>query len=216
MSSIHYIGHGRLESSPENLSILHVVSHELSHVQEFKNEAFRNNADITEIRVKIDLEMRENGKMVAVSGETSAVTRKKEEKSSDNSLYEPYTREKKSDQKEKTQSEDFKEKQDIKELNLLSRKESLEARLKSVESEIKELDRKLDSESIAPYDSYHPKKQELNRERRKVEEEIRLLKMEEEIKKNFQFLADIQKEKSDSAFSLLTLPTQGILLNAQA
>ncbi|PJZ71117.1 hypothetical protein CH373_00935 [Leptospira perolatii] len=75
--SVHYIGHGQLESSTESSSILHVISHELGHVAEFKNEAARDNADVRSIDVSIHYEMR-NGKLVAVSGETKAVTVKKE------------------------------------------------------------------------------------------------------------------------------------------
>jgi ABC-type phosphate transport system auxiliary subunit len=215
MSSIHYIGHGRLESSPENFSILHVVAHELSHVQEFKNEAFRENADIAEIRVKIDYEMRPNGKMVAVSGETTAITQKKNESDSNNSLFEPYTKEKKNsdssinESKEEKSDENKASQEKMKELNLISRKDKLEAKLAKVESELNNLDEKF-------LENLDMKKQELSREKRKVEEELRLLKMEEETKKNFEFLSEAQKEKVKNAFAIGKNATSGELLYTQA
>ncbi|MCC5813962.1 MAG: hypothetical protein JJT78_04340 [Leptospira sp.] len=219
MSSIHYIGHGRLESSPENFSILHVVAHELSHVQEFKNEAFRENADIAEIRVKIDYEMRPNGKMVAVSGETTAVTQKKSESDSNSSLFEPYTKEKKNshnqiDEENEKESNEKKisSQEKMNELNRISRKDNLEAKLEKVESELKNL-KNIDEKYL---DNLDMKKQELSREKRKVEEEIRLLKMEEETKKNFEFLSDAQKEKVKNAFSIGKNTSSGELLYTQA
>ena len=80
--TIYYIGHGQLESSAANNSILHVISHELEHVAEFKNEAVREGSEIKEIDVSIQYEIR-NGKLVAVSGETSATTQKKEPENKD-------------------------------------------------------------------------------------------------------------------------------------
>ncbi|WCL49023.1 hypothetical protein [Leptospira sp. GIMC2001] len=243
MSSIGYIGHGKLESAPENFSILHVVSHELGHVQEFKNQAFRDNSDITEIRVKIDMEMKENGKLVAVSGETSATTRSKPEKSNSDSLFEPYKNQKpninkaekkeESDLSEKTKNESD-SKKDIKEWNLISRRDSLESRLKQLDTEIISLE----AESLPKFsnnsnyamnlsnsvnDSYRSsgstesqsskesngdvqvsshRKENLIRERRRLEEEVRLLKMEEDTKKNFQLLIQSQRDNIESAFRI--------------
>ena len=69
---VHYIGHGQLESSSEALSALHVISHELGHVAEFKSEAKKIGMDIADIKVHIHYELRD-GKLVAVAGETEAV-----------------------------------------------------------------------------------------------------------------------------------------------
>lgn len=76
--ALHYIGHGQLESSPASTSVLHVISHELDHVAEFKSEAAKTNSDINSLDVKINYEFR-NGKMVAVSGETSVAMTSKTE-----------------------------------------------------------------------------------------------------------------------------------------
>jgi hypothetical protein len=223
MSSIQYIGHGRLESSPENFSILHVVAHELSHVQEFKNEAFRENADIAEIRVKIDYEMKENGKLVAVSGETSAVTKKRPDENNDPSL-EPYTHSPKNKEdassKEIDPDKTVDSKKNIQELNLLTRQDNLNTRLKEIENKITSLDTSphiinssLDEKNI------DVRKQELLREKRKIEEDIRLLKIEETTKKNFQFLASSQKDLLKNAFLPIDKDNDlllGGLLNTQA
>lgn len=78
-TSVKYIGHGQLESAPQTSSILHVISHELGHVAEFRNEAIRDNAELRSVDVSIEYELRD-GKLVAVAGETKATTIKKAEK----------------------------------------------------------------------------------------------------------------------------------------
>jgi hypothetical protein len=222
MGNIQYIGHGKLESSPENFSILHVVSHELGHVQEFKNEAFRENRDITDIRVKIDWEMRPNGQIVAVSGETSATTRAKSEK---NQSLEPYSGPKfpldpkatglgnpngekkpaemdpKSSDTEKSPKEKIDSHKEIREINLMARKESLEARLKQVNSELEAIQasRRFQSSQIGEEGN---RQSELERERRKMEEELRILRLEENTQKNFQFLSEAQRKIMENSFSL--------------
>jgi hypothetical protein len=70
--TIYYIGHGLLEKASSNNSIMHVISHELDHVAEFKSQAIKDHAEIRSLDMKIDYEYR-NGKMVAVSGETSVL-----------------------------------------------------------------------------------------------------------------------------------------------
>ncbi|AXR59884.1 hypothetical protein [Leptospira mayottensis] len=76
--SLHYIGHGQLESAPASVSVLHVISHELGHVAEFRSEAMKDRAEIRSLNMKIHYEFR-NGKLVAVAGETEAVTAQKSE-----------------------------------------------------------------------------------------------------------------------------------------
>lgn len=76
--SLHYVGHGQLESAPASTSVLHVISHELGHVAEFRSEAMRDRAEIRSLNMKIHYEFR-NGKLVAVAGETEAVTARKSE-----------------------------------------------------------------------------------------------------------------------------------------
>ncbi len=223
MSSIGYIGHGQLESSPENFSILHVVSHELGHVQEFKNAAFRENADIAEIRVKINMEMRENGQLVAVSGETSATTKKRSEKDENDSLFKPYTNPDRfrnpksndshesnalSDSQEIEKTKNMDSKKNIQELNLLSRKESLQSKLSQIENEIQNHELSPDQES-ASYPTSNPRTEELVREKRKVEEEIRILKMQEDTKRNFQFLNQAQRDIMENAFKIGSAENSG-------
>ncbi|MCB1159753.1 MAG: hypothetical protein H7A25_00195 [Leptospiraceae bacterium] len=69
-STLYYFGHGKLESSPSTSSILHVLSHELDHVAEYRAKAARENAVIHSLDIKVDYEIRD-GMLVAVSGETS-------------------------------------------------------------------------------------------------------------------------------------------------
>ena len=66
-TSVKYIGHGQLESAPQASSVLHVISHELAHVAEFRNEAIRDNAELRSVDVSIEYELRD-GKLVAVAG----------------------------------------------------------------------------------------------------------------------------------------------------
>ncbi|EMK00417.1 hypothetical protein AB3N61_16805 [Leptospira sp. WS58.C1] len=82
-NSVKYIGHGQLESAPQASSVLHVISHELGHVAEFRNDAIRDNAELRSIDVSIEYELRD-GKLVAVAGETRATTVKKAEKEKPN------------------------------------------------------------------------------------------------------------------------------------
>lgn len=82
-TSVKYIGHGQLESAPQASSVLHVISHELGHVAEFRNEAIRDNAELRSIDVSIEYELRD-GKLVAVAGETRATTVKKAEEKKSN------------------------------------------------------------------------------------------------------------------------------------
>lgn len=206
MSSIGYIGHGQLESSPENFSILHVVSHELGHVQEFKNEAFRQGADISEIRVKIDMEMR-GGKLVAVSGETSATTRKRPEKEKD-SLFEPYTKPENINKTSEIPSENSKDeisktmdsKKNIQELNLVSHRDALESKVSELELEIQSQDLSLDQDDLTA--NSDPRKQELIREKNRLQEEIRILKMQEDTKKSFQMLSQSYQNMMDNAMNI--------------
>ncbi|MBM9579075.1 hypothetical protein JWG45_18160 [Leptospira sp. 201903070] len=133
--SLHYIGHGQLESAPASTSILHVISHELGHVAEFRSEAMRDRADIRSLNMKIHYEFR-NGKLVAVSGETEAVTVKKsEEKPNKNELAESQTpKEKEAVEKEK-KSEISKSELEDKEKQILSEIRKVESELKAFESE---------------------------------------------------------------------------------
>jgi len=68
-SEILYKGHGKIESASESSSILHVISHELEHVAEFKAQANKDEVQIRSIEMQIHFEFRD-GRLVAVGGET--------------------------------------------------------------------------------------------------------------------------------------------------
>lgn len=68
-SELHFRGHGKLESASESSSILHVISHELDHVAEFKAQSIRDQTEIRSIDMKIHFEFRD-GRLVAVGGNT--------------------------------------------------------------------------------------------------------------------------------------------------
>ena len=53
---------------------MHVISHEPDHVAEFKSRRSATKQQIRNLDIKIDYEFR-NGKLVAVGGETSVITK---------------------------------------------------------------------------------------------------------------------------------------------
>lgn len=209
MAAIHYIGHGRLESSPENLSILHVVSHELGHVAEFKREAIQKGEDVVDIKVRVHYEMRENGKLVAVSGETEASFRSKnQENLESSSLFQPYKDNRNyinavEEEDEKSNEEKNKTYKELEDLSLLSRKEYLEGKLKQLESELQTITQKksINEQEMNRMDNEYRTK-ELEREKRRLEEELRLIKLEEETRKNFEFLKNANLEYIQDSFNL--------------
>lgn len=72
-SDIIYKGHGKIESAPEATSILHVISHELEHVAEFKSQAAKDEVEIRNLDMEIHFEFRD-GRLVAVGGKTQMTT----------------------------------------------------------------------------------------------------------------------------------------------
>jgi len=204
---VNYIGHGQLESSSESLSALHVISHELGHAQEFKREAMRNGSEIRSLDVKIHYEMR-NGKMVAVSGETSALTASKV---AEQASLQPYTDDgngKKDLQLSNTNLSQL----NTKRINEIEKKEELENKIKSIEDSLKKENPFVysakEKDEIAPVstekDFY---KEEMVREKKRLEEEIRLLKMQEETRKTFAMLTDIQRSMLANVFGMMQIAT---------
>ena len=53
--TIYYVGHGQLEKASSNTSIMHVISHELDHVAEFKSQAIRDRAEIRSLDMKLTM-----------------------------------------------------------------------------------------------------------------------------------------------------------------
>ncbi len=75
-SEILYKGHGKIESASESSSVMHVISHELEHVAEFKAQANRDEVQIRSIDMQIHFEFRD-GRLVAVGGETKMTSAEK-------------------------------------------------------------------------------------------------------------------------------------------
>jgi hypothetical protein len=195
---VSYVGHGRLESSPETLSPLHVIAHEMGHVQEFRGEAIREGSEVRDIHVKINYEIRD-GRMVAVSGETSATTQKRiETKPKDPSL-EPYSDGKSfKDLYTNSLEEDKKEGRESK---VNSFKISEREKKEELETKIKELAVKLESEKTREtaegndpkaLTNKNDRAREITQEKQRLEEEVRILKMKEALKESFDMLTDIR------------------------
>ncbi|PJZ66843.1 hypothetical protein CH371_01725 [Leptospira wolffii] len=131
-TSVQYIGHGQLESSPQSTSVLHVISHELGHVAEFRSEAIRDRAEIRSIEVSIHYEMRD-GKLVAVAGETRATTVKKSEEESPKRSEASSSSHSKSEDKDKSS-----------EAKAAGRSELISDKEWELMSELREIDQELD------------------------------------------------------------------------
>jgi len=196
--TLGYIGHGQLESSPASMSVLHVVGHELDHVAEFRNEAIRDNAEIRSIEMKIDYEF-QNGKLVAVSGKTTATTQKK-----------PTKEKSESPELELDKRDDKKNENDLRESgkNKISQEErNLLFRLEYVKSEISNLDNKgyyTDREPKDIQDKKEERKKEaLNEKKRKIEAELANFRTKTQIEKSQEFLQALLKESQNNSFRFL-------------
>ncbi len=196
--TLGYIGHGQLESSPASMSVLHVVGHELDHVAEFRNEAIRDNAEIRSIEMKIDYEF-QNGKLVAVSGKTTATTQKK-----------PTKEKSELPELELDKRDDKKNENDLRESgkNKISQEErNLLFRLEYVKSEISNLDNKgyyTDREPKDIQDKKEERKKEaLNEKKRKIEAELANFRNKTQIEKSQEFLQALLKESQNNSFRFL-------------
>ncbi|AVV50511.1 hypothetical protein [Leptospira santarosai] len=158
--SLHYIGHGQLESAPASASVLHVISHELGHVAEFRSEAMRDRAEIRSLNMKIHYEFR-NGKLVAVAGETEAVTvQKPEETTQKNEISRDESSNEEGVSKKEEKSYTFGNELEDKEKQILSEIRKIESELQTFE-----VKRKLEEEK--GFDSV--RKVELEERKRKLE-----------------------------------------------
>ncbi|TGN19426.1 hypothetical protein [Leptospira idonii] len=209
---VSFVGHGRLESSTENLSALHVIAHELGHVQEFKNQAFQEGSEVRSVQVKINYEMRD-GRMVAVSGETSATTQKRPESISktDPSL-EPYSDGKSfKDLFSVSKEEEDKKAKDKDRMNPVQavereKKEELESKIKDLEIRLESEKQKgkssVGSDKTKSFEE-DDKAKEIASEKRRLEEEVRLLKMKENLRETFDMLSDIRKLMVSNVFGMM-------------
>ncbi|MBM9549103.1 hypothetical protein JWG40_18910 [Leptospira sp. 201903074] len=206
---VNYVGHGQLESSPESLSALHVISHELGHAAEFKNEAFQEGRDVQSVQVKINYELRD-GRMVAVSGETQAVTRPKSNAEEDSTLT-PY-----SDGKSIKDLFQLKEEEDkkanAKEKTKLNPKELMQkSHEKELESKIKELETRLESEKTKKSSSdvqSAERLKEIESEKKRLEEEVRLIRVKEQLRETFALLTDFRKMMTSNLFGMMSIQTE--------
>ncbi|TGM64555.1 hypothetical protein EHQ94_18425 [Leptospira meyeri] len=205
---VNYVGHGQLESAPESLSALHVISHELGHAAEFKNQAFREGREVQSVQVKINYELRD-GRMVAVSGETHAVTRPHSQSEEDPALV-PYSDGRsikdlyqlKEDEDKKSKSME-KSKSDPKEMVRKSHE-------KDLESKIKELETRLETEKTKKSSDVHSEERlkEIESEKKRLEEEIRLIRVKEQLKETFALLTDFRKMMTSNLFGMMNLQTE--------
>lgn len=208
--SLHYIGHGQLESSPASSSVLHVISHELGHVAEFRSEAMRDRADIRSLNMKIHYEFR-NGKLVAVSGETEAVTVKKsEDKSTQEKLAETETPQEKEKVEKDKKAETSKSELEDKEKQILSEIRRVESELKTFESEKK---------SETENEIRSARKVELEERKRKLEMSLNQEKLKsilEDTLDTFHELMDKQTRLSLKLLSTGTSDKVGKLIDTKA
>jgi hypothetical protein len=131
--TIFYRGHGRLESSPASNSVLHVISHELDHVAEFKSQAIQDKVEIRSIDMNIHYEIRD-GKLVAVGGDTKMITAKKLEEiktSSDLEVIDSYVSAYENDE------EKSKTKNSSSLFSIYSNEERVKERLEQIQQELK-------------------------------------------------------------------------------
>ncbi|ABZ93080.1 Conserved hypothetical protein [Leptospira biflexa serovar Patoc strain 'Patoc 1 (Ames)'] len=207
---VSYVGHGQLESAPESFSALHVISHELGHAQEFKNEAFREGREVQSVQVKINYELRD-GRMVAVSGETQAVTKPVSKAEEDPSLT-PYSdgksikdlfQQKLEEEKESKEKSAVKtDRNNPKEIQKRSYEKNLESKIKEIETTLESEKSKKSSDITST-----ERQKELESEKKRLEEEVRLLRIKEQLKETFALLTDFRKMMASNVFGMLNYQT---------
>ncbi|WP_061278321.1 hypothetical protein [Leptospira interrogans] len=204
--SLYYIGHGQLESAPASTSVLHVISHELGHVAEFKSEALRDRAEIRSLNMKIHYEFR-NGKLVAVAGETEVVTAKKSE--------ETLRKDTETSQQESLKEKDFPKKEETSKTKSEDREKQILSEIRRIESELKIFETKKDVEEKG-FDSI--RKTELEEKKRKLEMVLSQEKLKAVLKDTmdtFKELMDKQTTMSLKIFNTNVSDKLGNFLDAR-
>ncbi len=206
---VSYVGHGRLESSPETLSPLHVIAHEMGHVQEFRGEAYRSGSEVRNIDVKINYELRD-GRMVAVSGETSAITSKRPERKSADASLEPYSDGKSfKDLYANSLEEEKKENQEPKanplKISEREKKEELETKIKELSVKLESEKTKITAQGKDPKEETQKNERthEIAKEKQRLEEQVRILKMKEALKESFDLLTDIRSKMLSDVLGIM-------------
>ncbi|AKP24602.1 conserved hypothetical protein [Leptospira interrogans serovar Manilae] len=204
--SLYYIGHGQLESAPASTSVLHVISHELGHVAEFKSEALRDRAEIRSLNMKIHYEFR-NGKLVAVAGETEVVTAKKPE--------ETLRKDIETSQQKSLKEKDFPKKEETSKTKSEDREKQILSEIRRIESELKIFETKKDVEEKG-FDSI--RKTELEEKKRKLEMVLSQEKLKAVLKDTmdtFKELMDKQTRMSLKIFNTNVSDKLGNFLDAR-
>lgn len=204
--SLYYIGHGQLESAPASTSVLHVISHELGHVAEFKSEALRDRAEIRSLNMKIHYEFR-NGKLVAVADETEVVTAKKSE--------ETLRKDTETSQQESLKEKDFPKKEETSKTKSEDREKQILSEIRRIESELKIFETKKDVEEKG-FDSI--RKTELEEKKRKLEMVLSQEKLKAVLKDTmdtFKELMDKQTRMSLKIFNTNVSDKLGNFLDAR-
>ncbi|EPG50646.1 hypothetical protein [Leptospira kirschneri] len=205
--SLYYIGHGQLESAPASTSVLHVISHELGHVAEFKSEAMRDRAEIRSLNMKIHYEFR-NGKLVAVAGETEAITTKKSE--------ETLRKDTEITQQESLKEKDFPKKEETSKTKSEDREKQILSEIRRIESELKIFETKKNAEEEKGFDSI--RKTELEEKKRKLEMVLSQEKLKAILKDTmdtFKELIDKQTRMSLKIFNTNVSDKLGNFLDAK-
>ncbi|EMS86563.1 hypothetical protein [Leptospira noguchii] len=203
--SLYYIGHGQLESAPASTSVLHVISHELGHVAEFKSEAIRDRAEIRSLNMKIHYEFR-NGKLVAVAGETEVITAKKPEETSHKSN--------EISQQDSWKEKDLPKKEETSKTKSEDREKQILSEIRRIESELKIFETKKNGEK----ESDSIRKTELEEKKRKLEMVLSQEKLKTVLKDTmdtFRELMDKQTRMSLKIFNTNVSDKLGNFLDAK-
>ncbi|UOG60716.1 hypothetical protein [Leptospira noguchii] len=203
--SLYYIGHGQLESAPASTSVLHVISHELGHVAEFKSEAIRDRAEIRSLNMKIHYEFR-NGKLVAVAGKTEVITAKKPEETShkNNEI----------SQQDSWKEKDLPKKEETSKTKSEDREKQILSEIRRIESELKIFETKKNGEK----ESDSIRKTELEEKKRKLEMVLSQEKLKTVLKDTmdtFRELMDKQTRMSLKIFNTNVSDKLGNFLDAK-
>ncbi|EMO40345.1 hypothetical protein [Leptospira noguchii] len=203
--SLYYIGHGQLESAPASTSVLHVISHELGHVAEFKSEAIRDRAEIRSLNMKIHYEFR-NGKLVAVAGKTEVITAKKPE--------EPSHKNNEISQQDSWKEKDLPKKEETSKTKSEDREKQILSEIRRIESELKIFETKKNGEK----ESDSIRKTELEEKKRKLEMVLSQEKLKTVLKDTmdtFRELMDKQTRMSLKIFNTNVSDKLGNFLDAK-
>lgn len=189
-TSVHYKGHGKLESSPASTSALHVIGHELDHLADIRSDARRKNLDVRSVDLDIKYEIRE-GRLIAVGGRTQAVlVEKKQNKEPENEFLYHFKEDVILDINPEMftfQSGNFVQSShsDVESL--------LRVRLNKIDTELNRLDLEVKSKEIEKekLDEHNLSKQELASKKMKLENELEYIKNQEYLERVTKYLEQL-------------------------